>query len=75
MTVCRASPSASRAPSVAFGGKPLDFRKASGYRVGGGVAFTEDGSFSLEAGWLQLEKRSVLFGVASDALGTPVIAG
>jgi hypothetical protein len=59
---------------VAFGGSGLDFGAASGLRLSAGLALTADGQFSLEGGWLGLERRSVSFNAASNGAGAPVIA-
>ena len=59
---------------LAYGGAGLDFGATSGFTLTGGLALSTDGSLSLEASWLQMEKRSLYFNAASNAAGYPVIA-
>ncbi len=56
---------------VAFGGTPFDWDAFSGLRLGAGVSLGS--GLSLEGSYFVLESRSVLFGMNSDAGGTPLI--
>jgi hypothetical protein len=59
---------------VLFGGGDIDFERAHGYRVGGGIRLDKEGCCSLEGNVFILERTGQDFAARSDDSGLPVLA-